>query len=105
MASRLFLLCLFLAASVVPAQLPPGHPREHEERDVKLPGGKSQKDEIVKDDYKRNLEDAARLVKLSEELKVELEKNEKYVVSVANIDRLEEIEKLSKRMRNRLKRY
>ena len=41
----------------LPSVAPPGQPR-----DLNLPNGKSQRDEIVKADYKRNLQDAAELV-------------------------------------------
>ena len=39
----------------------------------------------------------------AEELKTELEKNDRYVVSLAAIRKTEEIEKLAKRIRGRLK--
>ena len=71
----------------------------------KMPSGKSQKEEILKHEHAQSLEDAAELVKLSEELKVELEKNDRHVISVSSIKKSEQIEKLAKRIRSRLKRY
>ena len=70
----------------------------------KLPDGKSQREAILKEEHKRSLSDAAELVKLSEELKAELEKNDRHVVSLASIRKCDEIEKLAKRIRGRLRR-
>jgi len=60
---------------------------------------------IVKDDYKKNLEDAAEMAKLADELKEDLENGDKYVVSVKAIKKAEDIEKLARNIRSRLKRY
>jgi hypothetical protein len=76
-----------------------------EEEEVRLPNGKSQSEEILKADYKKNLEDAAALVKLAEELKAEIEKNDRHIVSVASLKKTDDIEKLAKNIRGRLKRY
>ena len=59
----------------------------------------------MKADHKKNLEDAAELVKMSEELKADLEKNDRYIVSLKTLKRTEDIEKLAKNIRGRLKRY
>jgi hypothetical protein len=72
--------------------------------DIKLPSGKSQSDEIVRADHKRNIEDSAKLAVLSEELRDELAASESFVVSVKTIRKVEEIEKLAKNIRGRLKR-
>jgi hypothetical protein len=83
-------------------------PREHDplsERDLKLPNGKSQKDEILKADRERNIEDAKALAKLSEELSAEIEKNDRFVLSIPTLKKLDEAEKLVKRIRGRMKRY
>ena len=49
------------------------------------------------------LEDARELVKLAEGLQLELEKNDRYVVSLSEIRKTEDIEKLAKRIRNNQK--
>lgn len=87
------------------AQLPdhPGPPDPHA-AETRLPNGKLQRDEILKAEYEKSLQDAAELIKLSEDLKIDLEKNTAFVVSVATIKKTEEIEKLAKRIRGRLKR-
>ena len=73
-------------------------------RDVKLPNGKSQQEEILKADYEKTLQDAAQLVKLSEELQDDLIKEDRHVLSIASLKKAEDIEKLAKRIRTRLKK-
>jgi hypothetical protein len=103
---RLILFSLILCASFAQDPLPrPGRGPVGGEEDVKLPNGKSQRDAIVKEDYKKNLEEAAALAKLAQELKSDLEKSDKNIVSVKNIKQTEEIEKLARSIRGRLKRY
>ena len=86
-----------------PPRTPPSRPGS--DPDVKLPDGRSQRNAIAKEDYKKSLEDARELVKLAESLQSELEKNDQFVVSVSEIRKTEDIEKLAKRIRGRLKRY
>lgn len=75
------------------------------EPDPRLPNGKSQRDAIVKADYKKNLEDAAELAKLAEEVKADFEKDDAHIVSIKTLKKTEDIEKLAKNIRSRLKRY
>lgn len=77
--------------------------RPHEEPVPKLK--QSQIEAILKDDHKKSLEEAGQLMKLAEELRMELEKNDKNVLSLAAIKKTEEIEKLAKRIRGRMKRF
>jgi len=98
-------LCLMIASGGQPPQPPvPGRPSRTEEED-RLPNGKSQKEAIVKEDYRKSLEDSRELVKLGEGLEAELEKNDRYVVSLSEIRKTEDIEKLAKRIRGRLRRF
>ena len=60
---------------------------------------------IVKDDYKRNLEDAAMLARLAGELKSELENGDQNVVSIKTMKKADEIGKLARSIHSRLKRY
>jgi hypothetical protein len=76
----------------------------NEEEEVTLPNGKSQRDEILKVEYQQNLKDAADLADLAQQLKLDLEKNDRYVVSMATIKKTDDIEKLAKRIRGRLRR-
>jgi hypothetical protein len=75
-----------------------------DEPDVKLPNGKLQKDEIIRVDYERNLRDAGDLARLAEEIKDDLEKGDRYLVSLKTLKKLEDVEKLSKDIRQRLRR-
>ncbi len=79
---------------------PPGTPP-----DIQLPNGKSQREEILKLDHKKNLEDAAAMAKLAEDVSEEMEKDDRYVVSLKTLKKLEDIEKLAKGIRGRLKKY
>jgi hypothetical protein len=72
---------------------------------VRLPNGKLQRDEIIKADHERSIKDAGELLKLAEDLKIELEKNDAHVLSVGAVKKTEEIEKLAKRIRQRMKRF
>jgi hypothetical protein len=73
--------------------------------DVRLPSGKLQREEILKYDYQKSLEDARALSKLADELKVDMEKNDYNVLSLATLKKIDEIDKLAKRIHDRLKRF
>jgi hypothetical protein len=96
------LICAGLAQ--VPPQTPPPGRFPAEEADPKLPNGKSQRDTIVKDDHKHNLADAAELVRLARDLQDDLEKADAFVVSVKTIKKTEDIERMARNIRGRLKR-
>jgi len=97
---------LFLCAALAAATYSAGQaPRHGDAADPKLPDGRSQKEAILKADHEKSLEDAGELMKLSEELKIDLEKNDRHVLSVATLKKLDEMEKLVKRIRGRMKRY
>lgn len=76
-----------------------------EDQPRRLPDGRSQDEAILKADYEKSLEDATELVRLAEELKAELEKNEQHVLSVSSIRRAEKIEELARRIKRRLRRF
>jgi|SRR5579862_5671428 len=103
--NRRSLLLLVPCSAFAQIQPPAGRGRVNPDEEPKLPNGKSQRDEIVKADYKKNLEEAAALAKLADELKSDLEKSDKNIISVKNIKQTEEIEKLARSIRGRLKRY
>jgi len=86
----------------VPTQEPP--PRPDKETEVRLPNGKLQRDEILKSEHEKSLHDAEELTRLCDELQRDLEKAGTFVVSVQTIKKTEDIEKLARRIRGRLKR-
>jgi hypothetical protein len=71
--------------------------------DVRLPSGKLQKDEILKAEHEANLKDVNRLVEASQELQEEIEKNDRFVLSLSSLKKADEIEKLIKQIRTRLR--
>jgi hypothetical protein len=73
--------------------------------ETRLPNGRSQPEEILRQDHKKNLEDAAAMAKLAEEVSEEIEKDDRYVMSLKTLKKLDEIEKLAKTVRGRLKKY
>jgi hypothetical protein len=90
---------IFLAvfAAVCLAQVP-----EPEPPPARLPNGKLQRDEILKEDLAENLKDAAQLVELSQQLRADLEKSGRYVFSLSDRKKAEDIEKLARRIRMRM---
>ena len=101
---RLIRLLFALAAALLLAAMLAGQRRD-ERPDVKLPSGKSQRDEILKEEHKKSLEDVAEIRQLAGELEEDLRKSDYNVVSLDAVKKTEEIEKRAKRIRSRLKRY
>ena len=73
------------------------------EEDVSLPSGKSQRDEILKAEREQNIKDANQLAELAGQLKEEIEKNDRFVFSISTLKKTDEIEKLAKRIRSRMR--
>ena len=102
---RVLCVLAIVAPLIAMALQPPSrHDRQEppESGDTRLPNGKSQQDEILKAEYQKTLKDASALIDLAEQLKADLEKNDRFVLSIASIKKTEEIEKLAKRIRTRL---
>ena len=101
MLRNVFALCFALALFAQRGQPPaPG-----QESDVTLANGKSQREEILRLDHKKNLQDAAAMAKLAEQVSEEFEKDDRFVVSLKTLKNLDEIERLTKTIRGRLKKY
>jgi hypothetical protein len=81
-----------------PPVAPPASPPE-----VRLPNGKLQRDEILKAEHQENLKDAAKLVDLAQDLRESLERDDRYVLSLSTLKKTDEIEKLVKKIRSRLR--
>jgi hypothetical protein len=94
--------CLAVFVFALFAQNPATDPPPPEPR---LPSGRLQRDEILKAEHAKSIEDAQQLIRLSEELKTELEKDTQYVFSIAAVKRTEEIEKVARRIRSRMKSH
>jgi hypothetical protein len=98
-----------MLAAVLIAQQGGGRSGKHsgggEEPDLRLPSGKSQRQEILKADHAKSKADAAELVTLAQELQEELEKSEHQVLNVKLVKKAEDIEKLARKIKDRMKRY
>jgi hypothetical protein len=79
--------------------------REVEAPDIRLPSGKSQREELLKYEHKQNLKDLDRIIAMAQDLKQEFEKNEHHVLSLGAIKKTEEMEKLIRRIRSRMQRH
>jgi hypothetical protein len=97
------LLTLFFALALCAQR--GGQPAAAQPPDTQLPNGRSIPDEILKQDHKKNLADAAAMAKLAEEVSEDLEKDDRFVYSLKTMKKLDEIERLSKAIRARLKKY
>jgi hypothetical protein len=98
-------LALAMSAQVTPSNAHHQRPEDTSNDDVRLPNGKLQKEEILKADFQKSLEDARELSRLADELKADLEKNDRYVLSIPTLKKTEDIEKLAKRIHDRMKHY
>ena len=96
-------LCLLACVTLWAVPQRGGRRGATDEEEVILPNGKSQKDEILKLEHQQNLKDAAELAELADQLKIDLEKNDRYVLSMATLKKTDDIEKLAKRIRTRLR--
>jgi hypothetical protein len=83
---------------------PPGR-QQDEPKDLRLPSGKMQKEEILRHDYEKTLQDAGELLKLAEELKIDLEKNDRHILSMVTLKKIENIEKVTRRIKSRMTKY
>ena len=86
----------------LPPQVHPPRQRPPAWDDANAPVGAPQQEEILKADHEKDLKDAAQLIALAEQLKQELEKNDRHVLSIASLKKTEEIEKLAKRIHSRM---
>jgi hypothetical protein len=73
--------------------------------DVLLPSGKSQRQEILKADFAKTKADAAQLLDLAQQLKQELDRDDHNVLDLRAMKNAEEIEKLAKRIKDRMKQH
>ena len=105
--STLFLALISVFAGAQSAQQQHGPilpPSPSAPDNVRLPNGRLQRDEILRNDHEHNLTDAAELVRLASEVQEDTEKNDRYVVSVKTLKKLDDIGKLSRNIHGRLNR-
>jgi hypothetical protein len=96
-----------ITARLLPAQLPstqfPTPPPDEDRRDVRLPNGKMQRDEIARAEYQKNLKDAQDLADQARAFEEALEKDDRFVLSVSSLKKLDEMDKTLHRIRDRMK--
>jgi hypothetical protein len=88
------ILCLFLLPEAL-AQEP----------DPKLPNRSSQRLAIAKEDYEKSKKDIAEILRLAQQLETEIEENREFVVDLGSVRKVETVEKLARRIKNRMKRF
>lgn len=108
---RLTSLLLLIALCLAPrkgtgrqdpqAPFPQDQPRQDEDR--RLPNGRLQSIAIAKEEHERALKDADELIGLAQQLKAELQKSGDFVVPLSTVRKTEDIEKVVKRIRGRLR--
>lgn len=111
MARRLFTIGLAACCAMfsqgqqqLPGQEPfPHAPDRDRNDDTRLPNGKSRNDAIADEEHKKALEEADQLVQMTKKLKQEIEEAGRFVVPVSAVRRTEDIEKLARKIRGRLR--
>jgi hypothetical protein len=97
-------LYFLVVCAALSAQLPNPAPQGAANPD-RLPDGRNRTELILKADHEASLRDAEQMRKLIDEVKMDMEKNDRHVLSLGTLKKLDEIEKLSKRIRTRMKRF
>jgi hypothetical protein len=92
-----------LSGTAVAQEYPPTLPGK-EEPPKRLPNGTLQSEAILKEEHKKLVEEAGKLTSLAKEIEESIEKNPHQVLNLALLKKIEEVEKLAKRMRGRYQR-
>jgi len=100
----LFCRCAVVISFAALFSLPLSRGQQSTQEETRLPSGKSQRDEILKAEHEQNLKDAGQLVDLAQQLQQDLEKNDRFVLSLSTLKKTDDIEKLVKKIRSRLRR-
>ncbi len=96
--------CVSLWAQGPPLERPSGA-RPDTPEILRTPDGRNRTEMILKADHEASLKDIEAVRKLVEDVKIDMEKNDRHILSVATLKKLDEIEKLTKRIRGRMKRF
>lgn len=97
------LAALALTACLGLAQIDVPPPRADEPK--RLPDGRLWSEAVLKANYEANLKDLERMKKILESVQAELEQSRGHVLPLKALKDLEELERLSKRVRDRMKRH
>lgn len=100
-------LFLPLAGLLLAAQPPAPGVRDPQDPSgiLRTPDGRNRTEMILKSDHEASMKDVDTIRRLIEEVKIDMEKNDRHVLSVGTLKKLDDIEKLTKRIRGRMKRF
>ena len=93
-------VCVCLLAQGPPPERPANGPEI-----LRTPDGRNRTEMILKADHEASLKDVEAMRKLIDDVKIDMEKNDRHVLSVATLKKLDDIEKLTKKIRGRMKRF
>lgn len=96
-------LALIAAAGMSTAQIQTLPPRPDEPK--RLPDGRLWSEAVLKANYEANLKDLEQMRKILDSVRAEIEKSQGHVLSLRALKDLEELERLSRRVRERMKRH
>ena len=80
-------------------------PRGGERPEVLLPNGKSQRREILKEDFAKSKADAAELLQMAQQLKQDLDQEDASILDLRTLKKAEDIEKIAKRIKDRMRHH
>jgi hypothetical protein len=97
-------VCLCLLAQGPPLERPSNGRMDGSEI-LRTPDGRNRTEMILKAEHEASMKDVDTMRKLIEDVKIDMEKNDRHVLSVGTLKKLDDIEKLTKKIRNRMKRF
>ncbi|MCX6599225.1 MAG: hypothetical protein NTV70_22975 [Acidobacteria bacterium] len=100
---RLLLIALVAALPIL-AQLPSNPTPSEKTPPMRLPDGRLQSEVILEAEHAQTLKDLEEMKKLLSEIEAALEKNNRHVLSLPSLKKLEEIEKRARKIRSRMTR-
>lgn len=92
-----------MAAASAAQQLPVPPPER--EQPKKLPDGRLWSEAVIKANYEANLRDMERMRQILDSVRKEIEETKGHVLSIRALREMEELERLSRRVRDRMRRH
>lgn len=94
------LVPMALAAGLARAQVT----QQDQSPDRQMPNGMKQSDVILKADYEQNVKDSRELTALAKSIELDLDKEGEHILSLGLLRKLDDVERLTKRIRTRIRR-
>jgi hypothetical protein len=104
MRQSLALAPAIVVASLAGAQITPQITQGDETAPARMPNGEWQQDAILKAEYEQNVKDARDLTALAKSIELDLDKIDQNVLSLGLLKKLDDVEKITRRIRGRIKR-